>query len=125
MRRALSRFLLCGLLLAPRVSAAQKNEPPDQAQDSEPQDRGSAQQDIDIGNFYMHKGDIDAAISRFEHAIRLQPNLGKARLLLGEAYERKGDKPAAVKCYGEYLQAFPKAPDAKKIQRKIERLSGK
>jgi uncharacterized protein YktA (UPF0223 family) len=43
--------------------------------------------------------------------------------LLAEAYERKGDKIDALKCYKEYLQVFPKAPDAKKIQNKIEKLS--
>ena len=125
MRRTLAYFFLCGLLLALPVPAAQQNEPPAQSQDSEPQDRASAQQDIDVGTYYMHKGNIDAAISRFEEAVRLQPNLPKARLLLAQAHEKKGDKPAAVKCYREYLQAFPKAPDAKKIQQKIEKLSGK
>ena len=125
MRRTLPKFFLCGLLLALPVLAAPQNEPPAQPQDSEPQDRASAQQDIDVGTYYMHKGDIDAAIPRFEEAIRLQPNLPKARLLLAQAYEKKGDKAAAVKCYREYLQAFPKAPDAKKIPQKIEKLTGK
>jgi len=124
MRRALSRIFLCGFFLALPLAAAQQTGPPAQPQDSAPQGRGSAQQDIDVGIFYMHKGDIDAAVPRFEEAIRLQPNLAKPRLLLAEAYERKGDKPDAVKCYREYLQAFPKAPDAKKIERKIEKLSG-
>ena len=72
----------------------------------------------------MHKGDIDAAISRFQDAIHLRSNFGKPRLLLAEAYEKKGDKIDAVKSYKEYLQVFPKAPDAKKIQNKIEKLSG-
>jgi tetratricopeptide (TPR) repeat protein len=84
----------------------------------------SAQDDIDVGMFYLHKGDIDAAISRFQDAIRLRSNFAKPRLLLAEAYEKKGDKASELKYYKEYLQVYPKAPDAKKIQSKIEKLSG-
>jgi tetratricopeptide (TPR) repeat protein len=82
-----------------------------------------AQQDIDVGTFYMHKGDIDAAISRFEDAIRLRANFAKPRLLLAEAYEKKGDKSEAIRYYKEYLKVLPDAPDAKKVQKKIEKLS--
>lgn len=82
-----------------------------------------AEKDVEVGTFYMHKGDVDAAIARFQDAIRLQPKFAKARLLLAAAYEKKGDREAAVKCYQEYLQAFPNAPDAKKIQKKIQKLS--
>ena len=73
----------------------------------------------------MHKGDTDAAIPRFQDATRKQPNLGKPRILLAEAYEKKGDNISAVKTYQEYLRAFPHAPDKKKIEKKIERLSSR
>jgi tetratricopeptide (TPR) repeat protein len=84
-----------------------------------------AQQDIDVGEFYLHKGDLDAAITRFEDAIRLRANFAKPRLLLAETYEKKGDKSEAVRYYKEYLQVLPTAPDAKKVQQKIEKLSKK
>ena len=54
-----------------------------------------AQQDIEVGMFYLHKGDVDAAIARFEDAIRLRANFAKPRLLLAEAYEKKGDNTQA------------------------------
>ncbi len=82
-----------------------------------------AEQDIEVGTFYMHKGDMDAAISRFEDAIKLRANFAKPRLLLAEAYEKKGDKTEAVHYYQEYLKVLPNAPDAKRIQKKIEKLS--
>ncbi|MGA7855674.1 MAG: tetratricopeptide repeat protein [Candidatus Acidiferrales bacterium] len=82
-----------------------------------------AEQDIEVGTFYMHKGDMDAAISRFEDAIKLRANFAKPRLLLAEAYEKKGDKTEAVHYYQEYLKVLPNAPDSKKIQKKIEKLS--
>ena len=71
----------------------------------------------------MRKGDYDAAVSRFEHAIALNPKYAKPRYLLGECYEKKDDKQTAVKYYKEYLQVFPDAPDRKKVEKKIEKLS--
>ena len=84
-----------------------------------------AQQDIDVGMFYLHKGDVDAAISRFEHAISLRANFARPRVLLAECYEKKGDPSEAVRYYKEYLQVLPNAPDAKKIREKIDKLSKK
>ena len=73
----------------------------------------------------MHKGDLDAAIPRFEDAIRLRSNYAKPRILLAEIYEKKGDKGNAVKYYKDYLQVFPHAPDAAKVQKKIEKLTAR
>jgi tetratricopeptide (TPR) repeat protein len=84
-----------------------------------------AQQDIDVGTFYLHKGDVDAAISRFEHAISLRANFAKPRLLLAQCYEKKDDPSEAVRYYKEYLQVLPNAPDAKKVREKIDKLSKK
>jgi len=84
-----------------------------------------AAQDIDVGTFYMHKGDMDAAIGRFQDAIRLRPNFAKPRILIAEIYEKKGEKSEALHYYKEYLQVFPDAPDAKKVQKKIADLSKK
>ena len=84
-----------------------------------------SEKDVEVGLFYMHKGDVDAAIPRFEDAIRLRDNYAEPRRLLGEAYEKKHDKSNAVKYYKEYLKVYPTAPDAKKIQDKIDKLSGK
>lgn len=84
-----------------------------------------AEQDVEVGTFYLHKGDADAAIARFQDAIQLKADYAKPRLLLAEVYEKKGDKPMAVKYYKEYLQVYPHAPDAKKIQAKIEKLAAR
>jgi tetratricopeptide (TPR) repeat protein len=84
-----------------------------------------SEKDVEVGLFYMHKGDVDAAIPRFEDAISLRANYAKPRLLLGQAYEKKKDYSTAVKYYKEYLQVFPDAPDAKQVQHTIEKLSKK
>src|ERR1700747_712229 len=82
-----------------------------------------AQQDVEVGMFYLHKGDVDAAIDRFLDAIQRRPNFAKPRLLLGKAYEKKHDNESAVKYYKEYLKVLPGAPDAKEVQKKIDKLS--
>lgn len=84
-----------------------------------------AYHDVDVGNFYKDKGDIDAAIGRYEDAIRLKPDFGKPRLLLAEIYEKRGDNESALKYYKEYLQVYPDAPDKKKVEKKIEKLSSR
>jgi len=88
-------------------------------------DRYNAEKDIEVGTFYMHKGDVDAAIPRFEEAAKLRPDYGKPRFLLAEAYEKKQDYATAVKYYREYLKVYPDAPDAKKVQKKIEKLEAR
>lgn len=82
-----------------------------------------ADKDVDVGTFYMHKGDYGAAIPRLEEAVQLDPRYPKARLLLAEAYEKQGDRTSALQTYQGYLKAFPDARDEKKIRKKIEELS--
>ena len=82
-----------------------------------------AEKDVDVGMFYMHKGDVDAAIARFQDAIQLRDNYAKPRMLLAQIYEKKHDNVNAVKYYRDYLKVYPHAPDAKKVQEKIEKLS--
>jgi tetratricopeptide (TPR) repeat protein len=84
-----------------------------------------AYHDVDVGNFYKDKGDLDAAIGRYEDAIRLKPDFGKPRMLLAEIYEKRGDNDTALKYYKEYLQVYPDAPDRKKVEKKIEKLSSR
>jgi len=102
--------------------AAQELQQADQQKNYNPL---PAEQDVDVGTFYMHKGDLDAAIARFQDAIQLKENYAKPRLLLAQIYEKKHDNVNAVKYYKEYLQVYPHAPDAKKVQEKIEKLSGR
>ena len=117
------------LTILPGWAGQQKQKPASPAQSAQQQNgannQASGEEDIEVGTFYMHKGDTDAAIPRFQDAVRKQPKLGKPRILLAEAYEKKGDNINAVKAYREYLRAFPHAPDKKKIEKKIEKLSSR
>jgi len=138
MRPNLLEVLLGGLLvLAPAGAAQQKpdsappgktpNDTKGQAQQGDSDalpTPSSAEEDMEVASYYIHKGDPDAAIPRLEEAIRLKPKLAKPRLMLAEVYEKKGDSAAAVKYYKEYLQVFPNAPDQKRVEKKIEKLTG-
>ena len=81
-----------------------------------------ADKDIEVGKYYMRKGDVDAAIDRFEDAALAKPGLRHSFSLSGEAYEKKNSKKQAVKAYQRYLDLYPHAEDADKIRKKIEKL---
>lgn len=81
-----------------------------------------AEKDIEVGKYYMRKGDVDAAIDRFQDATEAKPGYAIPFRYLGEAYEKKGKKTQAAKAYQRYLDLYPHAEDADKIQKKIEKL---
>jgi tetratricopeptide (TPR) repeat protein len=112
---------------APETLPKQPAPPPPQPRPAdEVFDPYHAQKAVDVGEFYMKKGDIDAAIDRFKDAIRLKPNFAKPRLLLGDLYAKKGDKKQAIRYYKEFLEIMPPgSPDTKRVQKQIEKLSQK
>lgn len=81
-----------------------------------------ADKDLEVGKYYMKKGDLDAAIDRFLDAAESKPGYAIPYLYLGEAYEKKAKKKLAVKAYQRYLDLYPKAEDGDKIRKKIEKL---
>jgi tetratricopeptide (TPR) repeat protein len=81
-----------------------------------------ASKDIEVGNFYLKRGNYDAAIDRFQEAARLQPGLAEPYMKLGQTYEKIKDLPHAVTAYRKYLEVYRTSPDAKKIQKHIDDL---
>jgi tetratricopeptide (TPR) repeat protein len=81
-----------------------------------------AEKDLEVGQYYMRKGDFDAAIDRFEDAIDAKPGYAIPFRYLGEAQEKKGAKKQAIKSYTKYLDLYPHAEDKSKIQKKIDKL---
>lgn len=81
-----------------------------------------AEKDIEVGEHYMHKGDYDAAIDRFQDAIEAKPGYAIPFRYLGEAQEKKGLKKQAIKSYRRYLDLYPHAEDGAKIKKKLEKL---
>ena len=81
-----------------------------------------AEKDLEVGQYYMRKGDVDAAIDRFQDATVAKPGYAVPFRYLGEAQEKKGLKKQAIKSYQRYLDLYPHAEDGDKIRKKIEKL---
>jgi tetratricopeptide (TPR) repeat protein len=101
----------------PNKDSATKNAP-----DQPAWDPLRAEKDIEVGDHYMHKGDYDAAIDRFQDAIEAKPGYAIPFRYLGEAQEKKGLKKQAIKSYQRYLDLYPHAEDGAKIKKKLEKL---
>jgi len=118
---------------APPAAPAKPPEPPpkpkantDSAVESAPDqpkwDPLRAEKDLEVGKYYMKKGDYDAAIDRFQDAAEAKPGFAIPYRWLGEAYEKKGKKKPAAKAYQRYLDLYPHAEDGDKIRKRIEKL---
>ncbi len=82
-----------------------------------------AEKNVEIGRYYLKKGNYDAAIERFEEATHYKPRFAIPERLLGEAYEKKGDKTQALQAYRKYLEILPHAADADRVRKRIGRLA--
>ena len=81
-----------------------------------------AEKDLEVGQYYMRKGDMDAAIDRFQDATTAKPGYAIPFRFLGEAQEKKGLKKQAIASYSRYLDLYPHAEDGDKIRKKIDKL---
>jgi tetratricopeptide (TPR) repeat protein len=81
-----------------------------------------AEKDLEVGQYYMRKGDVDAAIDRFQDATTAKPGYAVPFRFLGEAQEKKGLKRQAIASYLRYLDLYPHAEDGDKIRKKIDKL---
>ena len=81
-----------------------------------------AEKDLEVGQYYMKKGDLDAAIDRFQDATLAKPGYAIPFRFLAEAQEKKGLKKQAIESYQRYLDLYPHAEDAEKVKKKLEKL---
>jgi tetratricopeptide (TPR) repeat protein len=81
-----------------------------------------AEKDLEVGQYYMKKGDLDAAIDRFQDATTAKPGYAIPFRFLAEAQEKKGLKKQAIKSYQRYLDLYPHAEDGDKVHKKIDKL---
>jgi tetratricopeptide (TPR) repeat protein len=88
-------------------------------------DRLAAVKDIEIGTYYLNKGNVDAAIDRLHDAAVSYPTYAEPWRLMGIAYEKKGQLGEAIKADQEYLRLYPHAQIRKKLEAHIENLQKK
>jgi tetratricopeptide (TPR) repeat protein len=107
----------------PKSSSKKKKDTATQnAPDQPTWDPLRAEKDLEVGQYYMKRGDLDAAIDRFQDATTAKPGYAIPFRFLGEAQEKKGLKKQAIKSYQRYLDLYPHAEDGDKIKKKLEKL---
>src|SRR3984893_2729155 len=112
----------------PPISPSPPPPPPAEVTPAPPEhvfDPLHAEKSIEVGTFYLKKGNYDAAIDRFMDATRFQPKLARPWRLLGETYEKKHDNANAIDSYKKYLEILPSAVDAAKVKKRIALLEEK
>jgi tetratricopeptide (TPR) repeat protein len=109
--------------MKPKSSSKQRKDTAAQnAPDQPAWDPLRAEKDLEVGQYYMKKGDVDAAIDRFQDATTAKPGYAIPFRFLGEAQQKKGLKKQAIKSYQRYLDLYPHAEDGDKIRKKIDKL---
>jgi tetratricopeptide (TPR) repeat protein len=109
--------------MKPKSTGKQKKDTATQnAPDQPAWDPLRAEKDLDVGQYYMKKGDLDAAIDRFQDATVAKPGYAIPFRFLAQAQEKKGLKKQAIKSYQRYLDLYPHAEDGDKVRKKIDKL---
>jgi tetratricopeptide (TPR) repeat protein len=109
--------------MKPKSSGKQKKDSATKnAPDQPAWDPLRAEKDLEVGQYYMKKGDVDAAIDRFQDATTAKPGYAIPFRFLAEAQEKKGLKKQAIKSYQRYLDLYPHAEDGDKVQKKMAKL---
>jgi tetratricopeptide (TPR) repeat protein len=85
----------------------------------------SASKSVEIGDYYLRRKKYNAALSRFEEALKADPHYAPAYRELGKVYEKMGFWQKSLDAYRKYLDELPSAKDAredKRIHKAIARL---
>jgi len=85
--------------------------------------RNQARQHYANGKHYFAQKKYRLAISEFQTANKLAPS-AVLSFNIGLAYDRLGNKAAALRSYQDYLRGVPRAANKVAVQAKIKRLEG-
>jgi tetratricopeptide (TPR) repeat protein len=75
-----------------------------------------------LGSRYYRKDDFEQAAQAFEQALELNPNSAAVEKSLGATFERMERNADAASHFQRYLELAPDAPDAKEIEKHIDKL---
>jgi len=90
-------FIYIVLLVLISVSGCAQTSARNNAQS----DDDPAEINVRLGLAYLQQGDRDLALSKFEHALRLNPKLATAHLYIAEIYKGEGEAEKAEAHYRE------------------------
>lgn len=75
------------------------------------------------GKDFLEEANYDKAISYFKDAYAIDCSIHAILPIIATAYERKGDKAAAIRALQEYVKRAPSASDHDTIERRIRNLN--
>ncbi|MGH9470476.1 MAG: tetratricopeptide repeat protein [Terriglobia bacterium] len=128
MRRVLTPIALLLICVAAGLTVSRQTQARPAAQASSGDQEytpPSAQKSVEIANFYLHKKDYRAALSRFLEATHTDPDYAPEYEGLGRVYEATGQKQKALEAFLKYLEELPSdsaAARAKDANRAVARL---
>jgi tetratricopeptide (TPR) repeat protein len=76
----------------------------------------SASKCVEIGDFYLRRKKFSAALSRFQEALKTDPDYAPAYRELGKVYEKMGFWQKSLDAYRKYLDELPSAKDAREAK---------
>ena len=111
------------LLVAAQTTALQLPGAP--SREEEPLYSPPAWKSVEVGNYYLKRNRLPAALSRFQEAVKTDPYYAEGYLGLGKVYDKIGLRQKALANYQKYLDLLPSTKDAleaKEVHKAIDRL---
>lgn len=93
--------------------------------DSSAYDPAEARHDYEVGHFYLIQGDYKGALSRFQSALRHDPNAIEAMYEAGETELKLRQPERARDYFTQYLAADPHGKHAHHVQSVLKKLNRK
>ena len=90
-----------------------------------PYDPHRAMKDLEVGNFYLKRGNYRAALERFNDAMKYKPNDAQALYGLGFTQEKLDLLEQSRKNYSKYLELLPEGPKAKDCEDGLKRVEAR
>jgi cytochrome c-type biogenesis protein CcmH/NrfG len=81
-----------------------------QAAAANPAPAGNAKKDRESARFALERGDLGGAITSGERSVGLDPTDGEAWLILGAAYQSRGELTEAKRCYRACVDQATRGP---------------
>ncbi len=119
-------FLSLTFALSALPPRAQEHNPSDETTEArKPYVPPPAWKSVEIADFYLKRKKYNAALSRYQEAVKTDPYYAPSYLGLGKVYEKIGLKKKALEAYQKYLDTLPstrQADEAKEAHQAIARL---
>jgi hypothetical protein len=103
--------------IPPGFSSSQSNPGQDQVADP-----ARAKKDVDVGGFYLQKGDYQGALARYQEAMTADPANVDAIFGLAETQRRLNKNADAARNYQLYLEIVPNGPKSKQALKALKAL---